>query len=169
MIQRAEGTKWYKTTYGGKWAYLPAGVVYMGEGKFYQNQTNYRQISIDPIPVSASNYTLKVGMSGMKVYKIQKYLDIYNGKAYYGSYTAEAVKGFQRKWGLPVTGQVDYATWRKMGFSWDDFYYLDSYVSPMLVNIASPRSTHVEAMVTTAQKYVGTKYVWCASAAPSVG
>ncbi|MEG0392114.1 MAG: NlpC/P60 family protein [Anaerovoracaceae bacterium] len=162
-------TTWYKTTYGGQWAYVNADSVYLGTTKLYQNPSPYRQLSLTPIPVRPSGYTLNVGMSGMKVYTIQNYLGVYNGKAYYTQTTAAAVSAFQRRHNLPVTGSVDYATWSAMGFSWDSFYYLDSYVSPLRTTIISDKADHIEAMISTAETYLGTKYVWCASAAPGLG
>lgn len=130
--------------------------------KYYQTPGRYFKVK-SYIPVRKSGYTLKVGMSGMKVYTVQKKLRCYNGKARYTRATASKVKRFQRKHHLRVTGEVDYKTWRKMGFSKHSWYYMDSYVTPIKVNMASTKKQHVDAIVNTAKSYLGTKYVWCAS------
>lgn len=135
--------------------------------RYYQTPGKY--FKVGNIPTRKSGYTLKPGMSGLKVYKAQKKLGCYYGRAKYTSSTAARVKAFQRKKKLKVTGYVDKATWLKMGFSEKDWYYLDSYVTPIKVNPSSTKEDHINAMVKTAKEYMGTKYIWCASARPGQG
>lgn len=76
---------------------------------------------ISGVPSSFPGYNLTVGASGDKVRQMQQQLNriaenypaipslIADG--IYGSRTAESVRTFQRIFGLPVTGVVDFATW----------------------------------------------------------
>lgn len=144
-----------------------SSVITISTKRYYQTPGNY--FKVQNIPVRKSGYTLKPGMSGMKVYKVQKKLGCYCGRSKYTSSTASRVKSFQRKNGLKATGHVNKATWLKMGFSEKDWYYLDSYVTPIKVNPSSTKEDHINAMVNTAKEYLGTKYVWCASARPKQG
>ena len=91
------------------------------------------------------------------------------GGAIYNDRVVIAVKGFQTRAGLPVTGVVDYNTWVAMGLPWQDWFNLGAYVSPMLVDKYSTREEHIEAMITTAYQYLGTPYVIGASGAPGTG
>ncbi len=135
--------------------------------RYYQTPGNY--FKVKDIPTRKSGYTLKPGMSGLKVYKVQKKLGCYYGKSKYTSSTAAKVRAFQKKKGLKATGQVNLATWLKMGFTEKDWYYLDSYVTPSKVNPSSTKQDCINAMVKTAKEYLGTKYIWCAAARPGQG
>ncbi len=79
---------------------------------------------ISGIPSSWPGYTLQQGASGAKVWQMQEELNVIAG-AYpalpkisadgiYGPATENAVRKFQSVFGLPVTGDVDYATWYKI-------------------------------------------------------
>ena len=79
---------------------------------------------ISGIPASWPGYTLQQGASGAKVRQMQEELNVIAG-AYpalpkisadgiYGPATENAVRSFQSVFGLPVTGEVDYATWYKI-------------------------------------------------------
>ncbi|MCI9596012.1 MAG: C40 family peptidase [Firmicutes bacterium] len=136
--------------------------------RFYQTPGKYFKIK-STIPTRKSGYTLKPGMSGYKVYKVQKRLGCYQGKAKYTAATVKKVKRFQKKKKLKATGRVNKATWLKMGFSEKDWYYMDSYVTPVKVNPTSTKADHINAMVETAKSYVGTRYIWCASAKQKQG
>ena len=105
----------------------------------YQNPAGYYQIK-DSISIGSGGYNLSYGYEGLKVKKVVQYFGINNGvgmgAAYYGSRTQSAVTNFQRRNGLPATGVVDLATWRKMGFTDYDWYNLGAYVHPKLVSQA---------------------------------
>lgn len=136
----------------------------------YQNPAGYYQIK-DSISIGSGGYNLSYGYEGLKVKKVVQYFGINNGvgmgAAYYGSRTQSAVTNFQRRNGLPATGVVDLATWRKMGFTDYDWYNLGAYVHPKLVSQSGSRSEHIEAMIKAAYEYLGNPYVIGASGAPS--
>lgn len=78
-------------------------------------------VSVSGVPSSFPGYNLTIGASGDKVRQIQQQLNriAQNYPAIptvavdgvYGNDTAEAVRVFQRVFGLPQTGIVDFATW----------------------------------------------------------
>mgnify|MGYP001622894724 FL=1 len=79
---------------------------------------------ISGIPASWPGYDLDIGASGQKVRQLQEQLntiaDVYTSlprveiNGYYDEDTREAVMAFQRLFGLPVSGIVDYPTWYKI-------------------------------------------------------
>lgn len=76
------------------------------------------------IPASWPGSTLTVGSSGEKVRQMQSQLNriaqdypampVIRADGIFGSATKNAVETFQRIFNLPVTGQVDFATWYKI-------------------------------------------------------
>lgn len=79
---------------------------------------------ISGIPLSWPGYDLDIGASGNKVSQIQEQLNaIREGypalpevrvDGIYGEGTQRAVREFQRIFGLPVTGVIDYPTWYRI-------------------------------------------------------
>ena len=79
---------------------------------------------ISGIPASWPGSDLTIGSSGDKVRQMQEQLDeiatVYSAiprvtpDGIYGSGTANAVREFQSIFGLPQTGEVDFATWYKI-------------------------------------------------------
>lgn len=86
----------------------------------YINETNL----VSGVPVSFPGTTLSIGSSGPEVRQLQEQLaeiaDVYYSipslavDGIYGPGTAASVTAFQEKFDLPVTGQVDQATWYKI-------------------------------------------------------
>lgn len=76
---------------------------------------------ISGVPSSWPGYNLTIGASGDKVRQLQQQLNRIAGNypalptliadGIYGPLTAEAVRTFQRIFGLPATGVTDFATW----------------------------------------------------------
>lgn len=79
---------------------------------------------ISGVPASWPGYTLTNGSSGEKVRQVQEQLnrigEVYTSipqiaaDGIYGTATADAVREFQKIFGLPQTGDIDYATWYKI-------------------------------------------------------
>lgn len=79
---------------------------------------------ISGVPISYPGYELDIGASGSKVQQIQEELDriaqVYSNipriqaDGIYGEATKAAVKEFQRTFGLPQTGIIDFKTWYKI-------------------------------------------------------
>ena len=138
--------------------------------RYYQNPSRYIQIK-DKITLKESGgYNLNIGYMGLKVKKVNNYFHIGNKHwPRYTSQTKSKVKAFQKKKGLNATGIVNKATWMKMGFSESSWYNLSAYVSPIKVNPSSTKKQHIEAMISTAKKYLGSNYVVGASGTPGQG
>lgn len=138
--------------------------------RYYQNPSKYIQIQ-DKITIDNSGgYTLKSGYMGLKTRQVNRYFGI--GDKYwprYSSTTKSKVKAFQKRKGLDVTGNVNLATWKKMGYSESSWYNMGAYVSPIKVNPSSYKSDHIEAMIDRAYDYLGSDYVVGASGTPSQG
>lgn len=94
--------------------------------RYYYGSSMYINTAegISGIPSSWPGYDLSIGSTGSKVRQMQQQLARI-AKSYpaipsivadgiYGSRTKEAVQEFQRVFGLPVTGVVDYQTWYKI-------------------------------------------------------
>lgn len=86
----------------------------------YINSTSY----ISGVPSSWPGYDLTVGSSGQKVLQLQEQLNriaqnypalpMIVEDGIFGSATANAVRIFQRIFGLPANGIVDYPTWYRI-------------------------------------------------------
>ena len=83
--------------------------------------------------------------------------------------TMLSVRKFQKAKGLPVTGVVNLATWKALGYTENQWYTLGTYVAPLKTSAVSSRKDCIEAMISTAYKYVGTEYVIGAAGAPGTG
>lgn len=138
--------------------------------RYYQNPSKYIQIQ-DKITIDNSGaYTLKLGYMGLKTRQVNRYFGI--GSKYWPRYTSTTkakVKNFQKKKGLKVTGNVNKATWLKMGYSEKSWKNMGAYVSPIKVNPSSTKKQHIEAMIDRAYDYLGSDYVVGASGTPSQG
>ncbi|CAJ1188957.1 peptidoglycan-binding protein [Companilactobacillus paralimentarius] len=136
----------------------------------YQNPSGWFQIQNTQIkPVGNVGYDLYNGVEGVKVYLVRKYFGYSNTHTIYDSSIAASVKSFQARRGLPVTGVVNLATWKNMGFSESSWYSLDSYVAPLETNQTSTRSDHIEAMINQAYKYLGQTWISGAASSPQYG
>lgn len=116
-----EGLSQWGSRYLGEQGYTPIEIIrYYYGNDMYINSTQY----ISGVPSSWPGYDLTIGFSGQKVLQIQQQLNriaenypaipTIAEDGIYGSGTAEAVRTFQRIFGLPATGIVDYPTWYKI-------------------------------------------------------
>lgn len=115
------GLSQWGSKYLGEQGYSPIEIVryYYGNDMYINTAT-----SVSGVPASWPGYDLSIGASGDKVRQIQQQLNriAQNYPALprltvdgiYGSNTANAVRTFQRIFGLPQSGVVDYPTWYKI-------------------------------------------------------
>ena len=115
------GLSQWGSKYLGEQGYTPIEIVryYYGNDMYINSAT-----SVSGIPSSWPGYDLTIGASGEKVRQMQQQLNriaqnypalpILAVDGIYGSNTANAVRIFQRIFGLPQTGVVDYPTWYKI-------------------------------------------------------
>ncbi len=125
--------------------------VYKRSSKYYP----FKQT----ITLPSGGYSLSTKNIGLKVIKInRKLLGSYSER--YTNSTKQAVKSFQRRKGLKVTGVVNKKTWLKMGLSENQWYNLGTYVTPIKIDGSSTKTDCINAMLNTAKEYAkaGTKY-----------
>ena len=115
------GLSQWGSKYLGDQGYSAIEIIryYYGSNMYINTAT-----SVSGVPSSWPGYNLTVGSSGDKVRQIQQQLNriAQNYPAIppiaadgvFGQRTAEAVRSFQRIFGLPVSGIVDYPTWYKI-------------------------------------------------------
>lgn len=138
--------------------------------RVYQNPSSYFQIQDNISFAGQGGYSLKKGTMGLKVRKVQVKLGMgTKNYAIVGPKTIDKIKAFQKKKGLPVTGVVNYTTWKAMGLSYSDWNNLGAYVSPMKVDYTSTKKECIEAMIDRAYDYLGTEYIVGASGKPGQG
>lgn len=116
-----KGLSQWGSKYLGDQGYTPIEIIrYYYGSDMYINSTSY----ISGVPSSWPGYDLTIGSSGQKVLQLQEQLNriaqnypalpIIVEDEIYGSATADSVRTFQRVFGLPATGIVDYPTWYKV-------------------------------------------------------
>ncbi len=169
---------WYSNTKTQWRIYIPANnkvekvispTVTINVKRYYQNPLGYYQINKSVALRSDAGYNLKYGTMGLKVAMVQRKLGMGKIWEIVGPATQSKIRQFQQKKLLPVTGVVNYTTWKKLGFSDYDWYYKAAYVSPMKINLASSKKECIEAFISNARRYVGTEYIVGAAGAPSTG
>ena len=115
------GLSQWGSKYLGDQGYTPIEIIrYYYGNDMYINSTSY----ISGVPSSWPGYDLTIGSSGQKVLQMQQQLNriAQNYPAIpritedgiFGTATANTVRTFQRVFGLPPTGIVDYPTWYKI-------------------------------------------------------
>ena len=116
-----KGLSQWGSKYLGDQGYTPIEIIHYYYGNdMYINSTSY----ISGVPSSWPGYDLTIGSSGQKVLQLQEQLNriaqnypalpVVVEDGIYGSATADSVRTFQRIFGLPATGIVDYPTWYKV-------------------------------------------------------
>ena len=84
--------------------------------------------------VIGGNYDLVREVMGLKVYYVQKRLELFPDTwGYYRDETIWNVMRFQEENELMPTGDVDLATWKAMGFSEEAWNELGAYVTPVKI------------------------------------
>ena len=161
---------WYKIKYKDSYGYILKKYVKIDSDRVYQNPSQYFQIQDKISFEGQGNYTLKKGSMGLKVRKVQQRLGMSkSNKAIVGPITISKVKAFQKKKGLPQTGEVNYKTWKALGLSDNDWNNLGTYVSPIRVNKNSTKKDCIETMINRAYDYLGTEYIVGAAGKPGQG
>ena len=161
---------------GGQWYYLDPDTGIMrteplelngrryefdasGAWRGYEAPAGYLQPTDHITGLGDATNTLTWGMNGTKVRIAQVRLGLWhsNKLASVDAPFVAAVKNFQQRAGLPVTGVVDKATWDAMdtGYPWT----VDQYQATP-VPLTATRSERVEAMIGYAWNQTGSSYTW---------
>lgn len=110
------------------------------------------------VPVAEGCIVLGRAWAGVKVALVQRRLGTTHELDRYGSSTFAAVKSFQQRKGLPVTGRVNRATWESLRI--DRRFCMDRFtVQPTVSSPGSP-AARVDAMIAWARDQVGRPYIW---------
>ena len=161
---------------GGQWYYLDPNTGVMrtqplevggrryefdasGAWRGYEAPAGYLQPTDHITGLGDATNTLTWGMNGTKVRIVQVRLGLWhsNKLASVDAPFVAAVKNFQQRAGLPVTGVVDKATWDAMdtGYPWT----VDQYQATPLP-LTATRNERVEAMIGYAWNQTGSSYTW---------
>lgn len=152
--------------------YVTANKLKVLKTRGYQNPKRYYQVQYKQIkPTGKVGYNLARGFEGVKTWKVMRKLGIIgtHGYAKYNNATWYAVRSFQVKHKLAVTGNVDVKTWMNLGFSESSWYSIDSYIAPLKAYAWDGRTAHIEAMIKQAYQYMGNPYIVGASSSPTYG
>lgn len=150
--------------------YVTANKAFVQKTKGYQNPKKYYQVQYHQIkPYGKVGYTVKRHYEGIKTWYIMRKMGTYAGYDKYNQATYNAVKNFQRRHHLKVTGNVNEKTWLKMGFSKKAWTGIDSYIAPLKAHAWNGRSAHIEAMIHQAYRYMGNPYLVGSSSSPKYG
>lgn len=161
---------------GGEWYYLDPDTGVMrtaplelngrryefdasGAWRGYEAPAGYLQPTDHITDLGNATNTLTWGMNGTKVRIAQVRLGLWhsNKLASVDAPFVAAVKNFQQRAGLPVTGVVDQETWDAMdtGYPWT----VDQYQATPLP-LTATRGERVEAMIEYAWNQMGSSYTW---------
>ena len=139
----------------GTWYYMDSSGAMRG----YEAPAGYLQPTDHITGLGDATNTLTWGMNGTKVRIVQVRLGLWhsNKLASVDAPFVAAVKNFQQRAGLPVTGVVDKATWDAMdtGYPWT----VDQYQATPLP-LTATRNERVEAMIGYAWNQTGSSYTW---------
>lgn len=112
----------------------------------------------DTVPVAAGCIVLGREWAGVKVFLVQRRLGTTDERDRYQQGTYEAVKRFQRRHDLRVTGRVNRLTWQALGL--DRRFCLDRFTVQPRVSDGAAGRERVRAMLDWARHQVGRRYVW---------
>lgn len=111
------------------------------------------------IQKNPTGYNLSKGFMGLKVYKVMRRLNISDTYIRYDEEVEEAVKTFQRENNIEETGIVDLNTWIALGFTNEQWYDLECYISECKIDENSSYEERIQVMIDTAISYLGTEFV----------
>ena len=139
---------------GHHYEFLPSGAW-----RGYEAPSGYLQPTARITPLGDATNTLTWGMNGIKVRIVQQRLGLwYSTKlASVDAHFVAAVKNFQQRAGLPVTGVVDRTTWDAMdtGYAWT----VDQYQATP-VPLTATRGERIEALIGYAWNQIDSSYTW---------
>ena len=110
------------------------------------------------VPIAKGCIVLNRAWAGNKVALVQRRLNTTYELDRYGTGTYHAVRSFQERKGLRVTGRVNRATWRALNlgraFCMDRFTVQPTVTKPKSVD------TRIHAMIAWARQQLGRPYIW---------
>jgi len=110
------------------------------------------------VPVARGCIVLGREWAGNKVFLVQRRLGTQQDRDRYLQPTYDAVKRFQRRHDLSVTGRVDRSTWRRLGIGRP--YCMDRFTVQPTVATKASAARRIEAMIGWARQQIGRRYIW---------
>lgn len=108
-------------------------------------------------------------MAGVKVDMVQAKLGFSrNAHELMDDATVAAVKRWQKTHRLPMTGQVDLATWTSLGLKPTD-WCVDRYQAKPRLGLTATRAQRIETAIAVARTYLTSHYVWGGAGTPRQG
>jgi len=113
---------------------------------------------VTQVPLPVGCVTVGPDIVGMKVYLVQRALDLVGHLDRYDAATASAVPGFQAAHGLPVTGLVDERTWTALRTGQP--FCVDRYTAQPTLGLDATTAARSAAMLGYASSRLGVPYIW---------
>lgn len=167
-------SSYIRNGYSGRVGYPTGDQVYVGrcreylqvmtQGTLYSDgrwcpSTAYAQPALSQ-PSAGAGYRLGYGWNGTSVYFAQRALGMRTSSmsTTIGPRTSAAIKAFQSRHGLAVTGAIDRTTWDRLATGRP--YSTSTWKHPYGVSTSAGRGTRVNAMVAWAKSQSGRPYLW---------
>jgi cell wall-associated NlpC family hydrolase len=110
------------------------------------------------VPVADGCIVLDREWAGVKVFLVQRRLGLAASLDRYDAATESAVRAFQRREGLRVTGRVNRTTWEALGTG--HRFCMDRFTVQPAVGLTASSAQRVTVMVRWARRQLGVRYVW---------
>lgn len=110
------------------------------------------------VPVAKGCIVLGREWAGNKVFLVQRRLGTLSDRDRYLQATYHAVKRFQRRHDLSVTGRVNRATWRALKI--DRPFCLDRFTVQPTVGTKAVADRRIKIMINWARSQIGKRYIW---------
>lgn len=137
---------------------------------FKNSPLGYPVLTENTTVLYGGSYNLKIGVMGYRVRCVQRYLGQQCEKyGMYGYTTSYLVSAFQQNNNLPVTGEVDLATWIAMGYTEKQWREWDTYVHPSEVTEDMTREDIINKFIEIAYTYLGSEYIFGCAGSPEQG
>lgn len=120
--------------------------------------TPQRPYLTDHVPKAPGCFVLSRKWVGVKVFLVQQRLGVLYSRERYDSATISAVRGFQQRHRLPVTGRVDKTTWQALRTG--RRFCIDRFTVQPSVDPGASKRQRIEAMIGFAREQRGLPYVW---------
>ena len=110
------------------------------------------------IPIAKGCIVLNRAWAGNKVALVQRRLNTTYEMDRYGTGTYNAVRAFQQRKGLKVTGRVNHRTWRALNLG--RAFCMDRFTVQPAVGNPKTVDQRIHAMIAWARQQLGRPYIW---------
>jgi cell wall-associated NlpC family hydrolase len=110
------------------------------------------------VPVARGCFVVAPWLAGVKVYLVQRALQLRGHRERYDAATQAAVERFQSRHALPATGRVDRATWQALQPGRP--FCIDRFTAQPSLALDATSTARRRAMTNFAKAQVGRRYIW---------